>query len=71
MNRIQGAFIGLSVLHVVLALGANPSDEIKIDSNVFGAIEARSIGPAVMGGRIAALDVVNSSPRVIYVALPD
>lgn len=68
MNRIQSALIGLSVLQAVLAFGgANPDDEIKIDSNVFGAIEARSIGPAVMGGRIAALDVVNSSPRVIYV----
>lgn len=68
MNRIQSALIGLSVLQAVLAFGgANPDDEIKLDSNVFGAIEARSIGPAVMGGRIAALDVVNSSPRVIYV----
>ncbi|MCI0493418.1 glycosyl hydrolase, partial [candidate division KSB1 bacterium] len=40
---------------------------VKIDSYTFGAIEARSIGPAVMGGRISALDVVNDNPRIIYV----
>ncbi len=31
---------------------------VKVDSNTFGGLEARSIGPAVMGGRIAALDAV-------------
>jgi hypothetical protein len=40
---------------------------IKLDSNSFGAIEARHIGPAVTSGRIAALDGVNSDPRIIYV----
>jgi len=51
-----------------LLLAANEQDEkIKIDSHTFGAIEARSIGPAVMGGRISALDAVNSNPRIIYV----
>ena len=32
--------------------------EAKFDSNTFGGLEARAIGPAVMGGRIAALDIV-------------
>ncbi|MBP1669981.1 MAG: hypothetical protein H6Q21_2347, partial [Bacteroidetes bacterium] len=39
----------------------------KMDANVFGAIEARQIGPAVMSGRISALDAVNSDPGVVYV----
>ncbi|MFQ5824130.1 MAG: glycosyl hydrolase [bacterium] len=51
----------------ILYAGSKTNDKIKIDSNTFGAIEARAIGPAVMGGRIAALDAVNSNPRIIYV----
>ena len=31
---------------------------VQVDSNTFGGLQARSIGPAVMGGRIAALDAV-------------
>ncbi len=40
---------------------------MEIGSYLFGGLRARSIGPAVMGGRIAALDVVNDDPRIIYV----
>ena len=40
---------------------------VKLDSNSFGAIEARHIGPAVTSGRIAAVDGVASDPRVLYV----
>jgi photosystem II stability/assembly factor-like uncharacterized protein len=39
---------------------------IEIGPHVFGALRARSIGPAVMSGRISALDVVVSDSRVIY-----
>ena len=39
---------------------------IEIGPHVFGAMRARGIGPAVMSGRISALDVVNSNPRIIY-----
>lgn len=50
------------------ALSGTPTDNsIKIDSYTFGEIEARSIGPTVMGGRISAMDAVNKSPRIIYV----
>ena len=38
-----------------------------LDSQSFGDLRARAIGPAVMSGRIAALDVVDSDPRIIYV----
>ncbi len=39
---------------------------IEVGSHVFGALRARELGPAVMSGRIAALDVVNDDPRIIY-----
>jgi hypothetical protein len=38
---------------------------VEIDSNTFGALRARSIGPAVMSGRIAAIDAVAEDPLVI------
>jgi photosystem II stability/assembly factor-like uncharacterized protein len=40
---------------------------VALDSGSFGDLRARAIGPAVMSGRIAALDVVSSNPRIIYV----
>ena len=39
----------------------------KLSSSTFGIMEARSIGPAVMGGRITAIDGVNEDARTIYV----
>jgi photosystem II stability/assembly factor-like uncharacterized protein len=57
-----GLLIGLS-LGAAAARGA----DVEIDSSIFGAIEARSIGPAVMGGRIAAIDAVGQDPLTIYV----
>lgn len=40
---------------------------INVDSYTFGGLQARSIGPAVMSGRIAALDATSSDTPVIYV----
>ena len=40
---------------------------ISIDSYTFGALEARHIGPAVMSGRVMAIDAVNTDSRTIYV----
>lgn len=39
----------------------------QITSATFGMMEARQIGPAVMGGRITSIEGVNSEPRTIYV----
>ncbi len=39
----------------------------RIDSNTFGALRARAIGPAVMSGRISALDAVQEKSLTIYV----
>lgn len=44
-----------------------PAQAQQFNSNTFGAIEARQIGPAVMSGRIAALDAVDSDDRIIYI----
>ena len=42
-------------------------DRIKVDENTFGDMQARQIGPAIMSGRIAALDAVDRNPAVLYV----
>jgi photosystem II stability/assembly factor-like uncharacterized protein len=44
-------------------------EEIKLDSSTLGGLRARSIGPAVMGGRIAAIDgyAAADAPVVLYV----
>ncbi len=55
----------VSILTFCLAGLATAS--VKIDSNTFGALEARAIGPAVMSGRIMALDAVAADPRIVYV----
>jgi len=62
---IAGALLAPSAAS--LAVAAEPADTgVEIGPHVFGALRARSIGPAVMSGRIAALDVVDADPRIIY-----
>ncbi len=43
------------------------AQEIKLPKNVFGALKARSIGPATMSGRVTSVDAVDSNPNIIYV----
>ena len=52
-----------------LALGAAAQAEVKLDSAALGGLSARSIGPAVMSGRIAALDghLNEDGPVTLYV----
>ncbi|MGC9341507.1 MAG: VPS10 domain-containing protein [Bacteroidales bacterium] len=40
---------------------------VEINSNTFGEIKARHIGPATMSGRISAIDAVHDDPRIIWV----
>jgi photosystem II stability/assembly factor-like uncharacterized protein len=40
---------------------------VEINSNTFGEIKARHIGPATMSGRISAIDAVQEDPRIIWV----
>jgi photosystem II stability/assembly factor-like uncharacterized protein len=54
----------------LLALPVLAADEdIKLDSSTLGGLRARSIGPAVMGGRIAAMDghAPADAPTTVYV----
>src|SRR5687768_10504611 len=53
----------------LLALPLLAADEdIKLDSSTLGGLRARSIGPAVMGGRIAAMDghATADAPVTVY-----
>ena len=54
-------------LILVLGLAGVATAQVKIDSNTFGGLHARSIGPALMSGRIAAIDAVASDPLTVYV----
>jgi photosystem II stability/assembly factor-like uncharacterized protein len=42
-------------------------EEVKIDADTFGGIEARSIGPAAMSGRISAIDASPGDRLTIWV----
>ena len=55
----------LSVLIPLLALCAIPA--LAVDPDLLAGMKPRSIGPAGMSGRVAALDVVESDPDVIWV----
>jgi photosystem II stability/assembly factor-like uncharacterized protein len=46
---------------------ATETPQVKLSSAALGKIEARHIGPAVMGGRITSIDGFNNDPRIIYV----
>ncbi len=57
-------------LLTAIALPLLAADEdIKLDSSTLGGLRARSIGPAVMGGRIAAMDghATADAPVTVYV----
>ncbi|HHS12418.1 MAG TPA: glycosyl hydrolase [bacterium] len=50
-----------------IAMAAAQQPAVKIDSNTFGEIKARSIGPAVMSGRVTDIDVVLKDINILYV----
>jgi photosystem II stability/assembly factor-like uncharacterized protein len=55
---------------IPLLLAALPlfaQDDLKLDSSTLGGLRARAIGPAVMGGRIAAIDGTDASPATLYI----
>ena len=65
--RIRHPFFAqlFAVLSLVSTVGAAVAQQV--DPEVLSALEARSIGPAGMSGRIAAVDVLASDPDVIWV----
>ncbi|MEO0346626.1 MAG: glycosyl hydrolase [Pseudomonadota bacterium] len=58
-----------TILVAALALSAGAQGAIELSSATFGALSARNIGPAVMSGRISAVDgVVNADgPVTLYI----
>jgi photosystem II stability/assembly factor-like uncharacterized protein len=59
--------LGFAVGVALASAPAAPAAEIEIDSNTFGGVEARAIGPAVMSGRISSVAAVPDDPLTIYV----
>ncbi len=62
--QARRAFSLAALLGLSLALPAAAA--VEIDSNTFGALRARAIGPAIMSGRISAIDAVPGDPLTIY-----
>jgi len=52
---------------LIFSNSLSAQNNMQITSSTFGSIEARQIGPAVMSGRITAIDAINDNPRIIYV----
>ena len=57
----------LAFFTLVLAAAGLAQAQVEIDTNTFGGLRARAIGPAVMSGRIAAIDAVGEDPLKIFV----
>ena len=57
----------LAALVAAACAAASGHAAVEIDSNTFGGWQARSIGPAVMSGRIAALDAVVDESVTVWV----
>lgn len=56
----------ITILFVII-FSNNAYGQLTTTDISFGDIRARSIGPAVMSGRIAAIDAVESTPEILYV----
>ena len=63
MARLTAAMVSVLTFLSTTAAVQEPA----FDSDLFGGLQARAIGPAVMSGRIAALDVVAGERLTIYV----
>lgn len=61
MRKLPVLLLGLC------ALATTAAAEVDFDSSTFGGLRARSIGPAAMSGRVAAVDAVARDPLTVYV----
>ncbi len=67
-RKFAGWLLPILILLPSMLCGQSDSAALpELGSYVFGALEARAIGPAVMGGRLSALAVVDDHPTIIYV----
>ena len=55
------------LLLIILLYQINPTPAQEAISISFGSLQARSIGPAVMSGRISAIDGVHKEPETFYI----
>src|SRR5215218_8447040 len=67
MHRKVKTVLCLAVAGLAAASGAARAAEGEVDSNTFGGLEARALGPAVTGGRIADIAALSQDPLTIYV----
>lgn len=67
--RVEKMRVSLLIMLVLFAVraGTLAQTPVKVDANTFGGLSARAIGPAVMSGRIMAIDAVNSNPNTFWV----
>ena len=66
-HNLIRSLCGLVAAYLLVSLPPAAAQGVKIDAETFGGLEARAIGPAVMSGRIAALDAVEGDRLTIYV----
>jgi photosystem II stability/assembly factor-like uncharacterized protein len=70
MNRSRVTAASLLVVCLAVpapGLAQPAAAPVKVDSETFGGMEARAIGPAAMGGRISAVDAIAGDRLTIYV----
>ncbi|MDH3284614.1 MAG: hypothetical protein OEQ13_07730, partial [Acidobacteriota bacterium] len=51
----------------ILALASGVAAPDELDPSLLAGLTARSVGPAAMSGRVAAIDAVRSDPNVVWV----
>jgi len=68
MLRLWGRFLLGTVALTALALAPQPAlgAAASVDPDLLAGLAPRSIGPATMSGRIAAVDAVESNPDILY-----
>ena len=53
----------------MLLVGATSPALAQLDTALFAGMQARSIGPAGMSGRISSIDAVTANPAVVYIGV--
>lgn len=59
----KGIFIVSTFLFGICAVSA----QVKINSNTFGVLEPRALGPGTMSGRITSIEGVNKDGKTLYI----
>ncbi len=67
ISWLRPAFLAATLLTPAVLAPVTLYATAGFDSNTFGALRARPIGPAVMGGRVASLDAIPGDPLTLYV----